>query len=1204
VQKKILPFYILFLFSADIFADNRSLDFDGSNDVVNFGDMNEFNSKPEVSVSFWFMRQVDKPNNSNHGVSNILFSHGSDPYNDNIEIGTDGANVEIYVDCAHSDQYASSYNAGIQNNIWYHLAFTYNKDDPDGNEGRLYINGSYAQSWNHWGGNLDQANNSPVSIGDTYHIETPFDGYMDELIIWNIAISPLAINEIYNGHNPLDNNANYNESSSVAGYWNFNEGNGSTLSDLSGNGNNGTIYGATWSDDVPQNTAPTATAQSVSGNEDTAQTITLAGSDADGDALTYALATNSSNGTVSLQSSATSGLVEGGSSCNQGGWGGNYVGINLAFYNANQSLFASGTQITFGSYIYFIDAMNIPGNCNSGVALVYIVTDQSACDGNPWTWQQNYSWPFIAMGTSWTINNYSAEVTYTPNANYNGSDSFTFTSSDGALTSPPATVNISITAVNDIPVIASTPALDALDGSLYDYSVSVNDIDGDAVSITATTKPNWLTISNSNSNSLSFDGVDDYVWIDNNFNLSPLTIKTKFKTNLSNSREALISTDTPSSYGQSLGLNGNKLEAEYQQGFTNGNTVLLNDTWYDATAVFTNGNVKLYLNGELEHDHSYNQANLDNNRGMYIGRYPAGGSFHTNSTIDEVFIWNREQTIEEIQNLINNQPSINDDDLIGYWDFNEGSGSILTDLSGNDNDGTITGASWSTDVSSSSYILSGIPGSSDGGLHDITLRADDGHEGGVVTQSYTVAVSLHSLEISESGFRILSSPVSGTIYSDLLEELWTQGAEGSDNANSNPNIWTYGNGWNPVTDFSSDALTAGQGFLMYVFADTDFDGEDDLPVTISIDGAQQQSATSVVSEPSDWNLIGNPYGLSVDISQMLSDNNTRFNSTVYSLDRTNPGYRTHNGTVGNIQGDEIKPFDGFWIQADTDGNVFEFTEQSIRRGNINSNGRTTTDESSGSAVFTFTNGGYSSSTYLSFTPEGLINLDPADANRLVPLSPAELLTSMIYESSKSLAINNLPFDLSTDISMDMDVMMLSPTDDGYATQAEQVDLTWDITNLPEGITLVLRNNITGQNINLTGYPSASINLPSKGSFLTSGDFMATYPVVGQSQFTLSVYGTLAAAEDDILPERLALHSAYPNPFNPSTIISFDLPDADMVSLDIFDIAGRQVASLISEYMIPGSHQINWNPGNLSSGIYLVNLVVGTETFNQKITYIK
>ena len=117
--------------------------------------------------------------------------------------------------------------------------------------------------------------------------------------------------------------------------------------------------------------------------------------------------------------------------------------------------------------------------------------------------------------------------------------------------------------------------------------------------------------------------------------------------------------------------------------------------------------------------------------------------------------------------------------------------------------------------------------------------------------------------------------------------------------------------------------------------------------------------------------------------------------------------------------------------------------------------------------------------------------------------------------------------------------------------------------------------------------------------------MATYPVVGQSQFTLSVYGTLAAAEDDdILPERLTLHSAYPNPFNPSTIISFDLSDADMVSLDIFDLNGKQVSSLISEYMIPGSHQISWNPGNLSSGVYIAKLSAGNTSLNQKITYIK
>ena len=88
---------------------------------------------------------------------------------------------------------------------------------------------------------------------------------------------------------------------------------------------------------------------------------------------------------------------------------------------------------------------------------------------------------------------------------------------------------------------------------------------------------------------------------------------------------------------------------------------------------------------------------------------------------------------------------------------------------------------------------------------------------------------------------------------------------------------------------------------------------------------------------------------------------------------------------------------------------------------------------------------------------------------------------MIYESNKSLAINNLPFDLSTDLSFPMDVMMLSPTDDGYATQTEQVDLAWDITDLPEGITLELTNNITGQNIDLNPN-NASVEKSVRGAF--------------------------------------------------------------------------------------------------------------------------
>jgi hypothetical protein len=958
------------------------------------------------------------------------------------------------------------------------------------------------------------------------------------------------------------------------------------------------------------NSAPTASAQSVTGNEDAAQTITLAGSDADGDALTYALATNPSNGTLTLSGNVvtyTPNTNYNGSdnftfTVFDGELTSSAATVNISITAVNDAPTASAQSASGNEDA--AQTITLAGSDAEGDALTYVLASDPA-----------HGSVSLNGGSASTAHS-TADFVDPSGVNIQLSLSSTGWEGSGAWTDGGAGIYVG-------PHVSVQPSgYNTPDGDDY----FVRNYTGQSSSKYAITKAAGnSTIQSAERGNIVFTAdwaantalgarfvaiVDGTWYASGQFGMAANDHGNMNQTQVTDWEVDLsVNADTDNWY---ISLAGSPSGYEWRDG-NQWSTTPISGGGLPAGDITQFGMAWLHTgNG---HYGAVDNFRVINNGGgasaevTYTPNANYNGSDSFTFTVSDGELTSDPATVNITVTAVNDVPVITSTPALDALDgslyvYEVYVSDVDVDSEGSTNGVvaiTATGPNWLTVDDST---LSGTPGPSDGGLHQIVLSANDGN-GGVVTQSYTVAVSLHSLEISESGFRILSSPVSGTIYGDLLEELWTQGAEGSDNANSNPNIWTYGNGWNPVTDFSSDALTAGQGFLMYVFADTDFDGEDDLPVTISIDGTQQQSATSVVSEPSDWNLIGNPYGLSVDISQMLTDNNSRFNSTVYSLDRTNPGYRTHNGTVGNIQDDEIKPFDGFWIQADTDGDVFEFTEQSIRRGSINSNGRTTTDESSGSAVFTFTNGGYSSSTYLSFTSEGHINLDPADANRLVPLSPAEHLTSMIYESSKSLAINNLPFDLSTDISMDMDVMMLSPTDDGYVTQAEQVDLTWDITNLPEGITLVLRNNITGQNINLTGYPSAIISLPSKGSFLTSGDFMATYPVVGQSQFTLSVYGTLAAAEDDdILPERITLHSAYPNPFNPSTVISFDLTDADMVSLDIFDIAGRQVASLISEYMIPGSHQINWNPGNLSSGIYLVNLVVGTETLNQKITYIK
>ena len=436
-----------------------------------------------------------------------------------------------------------------------------------------------------------------------------------------------------------------------------------------------------------------------------------------------------------------------------------------------------------------------------------------------------------------------------------------------------------------------------------------------------------------------------------------------------------------------------------------------------------------------------------------------------------------------------------------------------------------------------------------------------------------------------------------------MEELWTQGATGSDMPGANPNIWTYNNGWNTVTDLENDNLDLGQGFVIYVFSDTDYDGDDDLPVTISVDGDINESNIDIATNNSDWNLLGNPYGLALDVESLLIDN-PNFSSTVYVWDNEITGYKTHNGIVGDLDEGLISPFSGFWIEANQSGNSFSFNESSIENSYGDTTRSTSTpSDSTGYGVITFESEGYESSVYVSFSESGDVNLDPADARRIVPMQPSTHLTSMIYESGKSLSINNLPFNLNNDVMYPLDVMMLEVTETGYETQEAEIDISYDLSQLPEGIMLALRDNSTGDMMYLEG-SSLETSLQSKGSFDYPSGHMSNYPELGESQFTLFVYGTLASVEEDIIPETYALSQAYPNPFNPSTVIGYDLPVDSYVQLDIYDITGRHVSSLIDGMVRAGKQEFTWTTNQLASGIYLVKLVTGGKTFNQKITYLK
>ena len=74
-----------------------------------------------------------------------------------------------------------------------------------------------------------------------------------------------------------------------------------------------------------------------------------------------------------------------------------------------------------------------------------------------------------------------------------------------------------------------------------------------------------------------------------------------------------------------------------------------------------------------------------------------------------------------------------------------------------------------------------------------------------------------------------------------------------------------------------------------------------------------------------------------------------------------------------------------------------------------------------------------------------------------------------------------------------------------------------------------------------------------------------------------------------LPESYMLRDAYPNPFNPVTNIRFDLPENALVEINIYNITGRLVETLIRDDFRAGYHSVIWNANEFSSGIYFINM---------------
>ena len=123
--------------------------------------------------------------------------------------------------------------------------------------------------------------------------------------------------------------------------------------------------------------------------------------------------------------------------------------------------------------------------------------------------------------------------------------------------------------------------------------------------------------------------------------------------------------------------------------------------------------------------------------------------------------------------------------------------------------------------------------------------------------------------------------------------------------------------------------------------------------------------------------------------------------------------------------------------------------------------------------------------------------------------------------------------------------------------------------------------------------------------LTAYDFAGN-----RSEFTDPVSAVLLSVDPlSLIPEVFALHQNYPNPFNPTTQIRYDLPDNEFVSINIYDVMGRKIKSLVSINQEAGYRSITWDATNdlgqtVSAGMYIYTILAGEFRQTKKMVLLK
>jgi hypothetical protein len=470
-----------------------------------------------------------------------------------------------------------------------------------------------------------------------------------------------------------------------------------------------------------------------------------------------------------------------------------------------------------------------------------------------------------------------------------------------------------------------------------------------------------------------------------------------------------------------------------------------------------------------------------------------------------------------------------------------------------------------------------------------------------------------SVEINltgDAGWRMFSSPV-WYMHTDVVTEMSPlQGFNGDGAAR---NLYTNydGSQWLPASADNTlkhpERVSSGDGYILYVYNNNQLGSR---PIsegrTIRIDGIAPffDIDVPVHSNGNRWNLLGNPFSQGFDIRELTGDGDFV------------PVVQIWQDSPGTSQAGE--PADGTWVLSNSSAvNNIIAAGQGFMLQNASANAATRlTFPQSGRVT-----GGTLLREHQQVEPRIEFQLSTGNANQKKIL---DLAAQVVFMEDTSEEVYRFHVPKLPSLTGGAQISVLSPelADNsnyiqrlaqlalpvGFGSEAQtwmevsggisgsSYVLSWGMMlDIPHHWDLILTDVLTDTQVNLKYEPE----------YRFTHEDHAVLDTTRPARFQLKIINTHATGiEISELPLVTFLYPNYPNPFNPTTTVQFDLAESGDIKLELFDVLGRHIVTPADGYMQAGRHSVNIGAANWASGVYLYRLTTNNVRMTRKMTLVR